>query len=179
MTPGSRAAARGVARRAGSAVLVTALAGAAVVVAAAPDPRRPVLVLAGATLAAALVAAVTRWRLAGTLTVAAAALTVLLGGALDPSGLRPAGVVLDGALLVGLVVALSAGEDSRDLSRSGETVLRAPLTRRAGPALGGLVASGAVSVAAAQDVVPSVPLVIVGLAAAVCAVVVASVGHRG
>ena len=101
------------ARRAGRAVLVTLLAGAVLLDAALPDPHRAVLVLTGLTLAAALVAAVTRWRVAGTLTVIGATSTVLLAGALDASALRLAQIVLDAALLVALVGALSANEDTR------------------------------------------------------------------
>ena len=167
------------ARRAGRAVLVTLLAGAVLLVAALPAPHRAVLLLTGLTLAAALVAAVTRWRLAGTLTVIGATCTVLLAGALDASALRPAQIVLDAVLLVGLVAALAANEDTRDLSGSGATVLRAPVGRRVGPAAGGVVAAAAVAVTAAQDVVPSVPLVLAGLAAAVAALVLAAGGHRG
>ena len=167
------------ARRAGRAVLVTLLAGVVLLDAVLPDPHRAVLVLTGLTLAAALVAAVTRWRVAGTLTVIGATSTVLLAGALDPSALRPAQIVLDAALLVALVGALSANEDTRDLSGSGDTVLRAPLGRRVGPTAGGLVAAGVVAVTAARDVVPSVPLVLAGLAAAVAALVLAAGGHRG
>ena len=87
--------------------------------------------------------------------------------------------MLDAALLVALVGALSANEDTRDLSGSGDTVLRAPLGRRVGPTAGGLVAAAVVAVTAAQDVVPSVPLVLAGLAAAVAALVLAAGGHRG
>jgi hypothetical protein len=166
------------ARRAARAVLVTLLAGAVLLVGVLPHPHRAVLLLTGLTLAAALVAAVTRWRIAGTLTVIGATSAVLLAGALDDSALRPAQIVLDAVLLVGLVAALAANEDTRDLSGPGDTVLRAPLGRRVGPLAAGVVAAGVVAVTAAQDVVPSVPLVLAGLAAAVAALVLAAGGHR-
>jgi hypothetical protein len=157
---------------------VVAAGVAVVAVAAVPDPSRPVLVLAGITVAASVAAAALPMRLLGTLVVLSATLTALLAGALDASSVRPLQMVAVAALLLVLVSALSAREDVGAVSAKVVTVVRAPWHRLAGSALVALVAGALVAVTAAQDVVPSVPLVLAGLAAAVAALVIATGGHR-
>jgi hypothetical protein len=157
---------------------IVLLAVAVPVVAALPDPARPVLVLGGLTIAAGAVSAVTFWRWAGTCTVMAATLTVLLAGSLDASAIRPVQVLAAAGLLVALVAALAGGEEGRLDSVHAETVARAPWPRRVGPVLLALISGSIVAVTAAQDVVPSVALVLAGLAAAVTALVVAAGVHR-
>jgi hypothetical protein len=169
---------RALVRDLGRGGAVVGLGVAVAVVSAVPDPSRPVLVLAVLTLAACLAAAALRWRSAGTLAVLAATLTPLLAGALDASGPRPVLTVVTAALLVLLVSALASSEDARSASPGAVTVGRAPWSRLALPPLLALVAGSVVAVTAAQDVVPSVPLVLAGLAAAVTALVIAAGAHR-
>ena len=165
---------RGLLSRAG--VVGSGVGAAAAVV--LPDPSRPVLVLAGAAVLSCLVAAVLPWRLIGTLAVLSVTVTVLLADALDTSSSRPLQTLVGAALLVGLVAALSACEDVSAGSRDAVVVARGPLRRRLGIVLLALGAGSVVAVTASQDVVPSVPLVLAGLAAAVTALVVAAGVHR-
>jgi hypothetical protein len=155
----------------GSGAAVAALA-------ALPDPSRPVLLLAGITVAASVAAATLPARVLGTLAVLSATATALLAGALDASSVRPVQMVAVAALLVLQVAALSVREEATAVSAEAVTVARAPWHRLAGPALLALIAGTLVAVTAAQDVVPSVPLVLAGLAAAVTALVIATGGHR-
>ena len=158
-----------------AAVLGTGLA--VLAVAALPDPSRPVLVAASLALAACVAAAAIRRPLAGTVALAATTVTVLLAGALDASSVRPAQVVLAAGLLMGLLSALAAAEEAR-AAGDAVTVIRSPWPQRLAPVLAAMTAGAIVAVTGAQDVVPSVPLVLAGLTAAVAALVVAASGHR-
>jgi hypothetical protein len=132
-------------------------------------------VAAALALAAALTAAATAWRTAGTVTLALTTAAVLLASVLDTSALRPAQLVVTAVLLVALVVALDRAEDP---GRGGSvTVLRAPAAVPVGR--GALAAGAAVVVAytSARTVVPSVGLVLAGLASAVAALVLATRAH--
>ena len=149
---------------------------AVLAVAALPDPSRPVLVAASLALAACVAAAAIRRPLAGTVALAATTVTVLLAGALDASSVRPAQVVLAAGLLMGLLSALAAAEEAR--AGGAVTVIRSPWPQRLAPVLVAMTAGAIVAVTGAQDVVPSVPLVLAGLTAAVAALVVAVSGHR-
>jgi hypothetical protein len=159
-----------------AAVLGTGLAVLAVAV--LPDPSRPVLVAAGLALAACVAAAAIRRPLAGTVALAATTVTVLLAGALDASSVRPAQVVLAAGLLMALLSALAAAEEAR-AAGGAVTVTRNPWPQRLAPVLVAMTAGAIVAVSGAQDVVPSVPLVLAGLTAAVAALVVAASAHRG
>jgi hypothetical protein len=165
---------RGLLQRA--AVLGTGLA--VVAVAALPDPSRAVLVVAGFALAACVAAAATRRQVAGTLALAGATLTVLLAGALDTSAVRPAQVVVGAGLLMALLSALAAGEEARAATPAAATVARTRWPQRLAAVLLATAAGAIVAVTGAQDVVPSVPLVLAGLTAAVAAFVIAASGHR-
>ena len=165
---------RGVLSRA--AVVGCGLGAAAAVV--LPDPSRPVLVLAAATVLSCVVAAALPWRFTGTLAVLVVTVTVLLADALDTSTWRPLQSLVGAAFVVGLVSALSAFEDTWAGSADAVVVARGPLRRRLGIVLLALGAGSVVAVTASQDVVPSVPLVLAGLAAAVTALVVAAGVHR-
>lgn len=159
-----------------AAVVVT---GAAVaVVAAVPDLQRYVVLLGALTVVACGAAALLTWRLVGTLAVLVATLTVLLAGTLDESSLRPVQAVLDAALLLALVAALAAREDRARRTPSSASVATRPATARVLPVVLALGAGSLVALTAAQDVVPSVPLVLAGLVAAVVALVVAAGAHR-
>ncbi len=158
--------------------LVVLTATAVAVVAAVPDVNRYVVLLGGITVVVSSAAAVLPFRMPGTLTVLAATLTVLLAGTLDVSSLRPLQAVADAALLLALVAALAAREDVGGRAPHAASLpLRTPAVRAVGPVLA-LGAGAVVAVTAAQDVVPSVPLVLAGLAAAVVALVVAAGAHR-
>lgn len=171
-----------VARDFGQRAVVVLAVGCCVALAVLPDPRRPVLTAAGAALALAVVAAVTRSRLVGTLTVLMTTATVLLAAALDASDLRPVQVVAAGALLLVALAALERGEAAAGrplaVTAATVTVARAPLTVRAGPVVGAVGASALVAATAARDVVPSVALVLGGLFAAVAALLVTTRAHR-
>ncbi len=143
-----------------------------------PDPSRPVLVLVAGSVLACVVAAVLPWRLTGTLAVLVVTLTVLLADAVDTSTWRPLQSLVGAAFAVGLVAALSEVEDTWAGSADTVVVARGPLRRRLGIVLLALGAGSVVAVTASQDVVPSVPLVLAGLAAAVTALVVAAGVHR-
>ena len=175
---GTRAVLRDLAGR-GAVVLAVA---ACVAVAVLPDPPRPVLTAAGTAVALAVAAAVTRSRLVGTVAVLATTTTVLLTAALDDSDLRPVQVVTAGVLLLLALAAMERVESGagRPLSVTAATVtvLRAPPLSRLGPALAAVGASSLVAATAAQDVVPSVGLVLGGLVAAVAALVVTTRVHR-
>jgi len=150
---------------------------AVLAVAALPDPSRPVLVAASLALAACVAEAAIRRPLAGTVALAATTVTVLLAGALDASSVRPAQVVLAAGLLMALLSTLAAAEEAR-AAGGAVTVTRSPWPQRVAPVLVAMTAGAIVAVTGAQDVVPSVPLVLAGLTAAVAALVVAVSGHR-
>ena len=152
---------------------------AVIAVTALPDPSRPVLVTAGLAIAACVVAAVLRRRLAGTVAVLATTVTVLLAGALDASQLRPVQLIAAVAGLLVLFAALAEAEDSRGRSpQSAVAVRRAPLAAVTRP-LAALAAGTVVALVASQDVGSSVLLVLLGLGALVGALVLAVGAHRG
>jgi hypothetical protein len=160
---------------------VVATVAAGVAVAAVPDLRRPVLTAGGAAVALAVAAAVTRLRALGTLAVALTTSSVLLAAALDASDLRPVQVVAAGVLLLGTLAALERTETPLGRRLGAATplvVLRGPAAARLGVAAAAVGASALVAATAAQTVVPSVGLVLGGLAAAVAALVVTTRAHR-
>jgi hypothetical protein len=158
-------------------VLLVVAATAGVAVAALPEPRRPVLVAAAVAVAVALAAAVTGSRLVGTLTLGVVTATVLLASATDSSG-RPTQVVVAGAIVLVLLTALEKAERVEPDGREAVTVVRAGAVERLGAPVLAVAASALVAVTAAQHVVPSVRLVLLGLAGSVAALVVAIRTHR-
>lgn len=156
-------------------VAVVFSAGLCALVSALPDPSRPVLVVAALSLMAAVVAASSGWRPAGDAAVALVSVTVLLAAALDGSDRRAVAVVVAGPLVLLLVTALDRGATA---GRDEVTVLRAPTVSRLAPTGAATASAVLVAVTAAQQVVPSVRLVLVGLAAAMAALVVAARAHR-
>jgi hypothetical protein len=170
-------------------LLLVLAAGATLLVTLLPDPVRPVVAAAVAAQVVVVLAAVTAWRVAGTAALTLVTLAVLLASALDESDLRPVQVLTAAVLLLVVVSALDRTEQTGQTGRSRWTgwlgsgrrwdvVLRAPATRRFGPAVSALGAASLVSVATAQHVVPSVALVVLGVAAALAALVVATRVHR-
>lgn len=160
--------------RALSRVTVVVTAGLCALLSALPDPSRPVVVAAVVAVVASVAAAVSGWRPAGDATVALVTVAVLLAAALDASDLRAVQVVLAGPLVLLLVTALDRGATAE---RGEVTVLRASAHARLAPAAAATGAAALVAVTAAQQVVPSVRLVLVGLVAAVAAMVVATRAH--
>ena len=166
------------ARRWGPRLAVVGLGLCLAVVSALPDLDPPVLVLVELMLLACAVTAAVPWRLAGNLTMLTATLAVLASGTLDDGRTALPRMVAGALLLVLLVRALGAGEDAATGSRTAVTVARPGWARMTLPALLAAGAGTGVAVTAAQDVVPSLPLVLVGLAATVGALVMAARGHR-
>jgi hypothetical protein len=164
-------------RTLGQQAAVLGTGAAVLAVAVLPDPSRPVLVAAALALAACAAAAAIRRPMAGTAALAAATVTVLLAGALDASTVRPVQIVLAAGLLIALMSALAAAEEAR-AAGGAVTVTRSPWPQRLAPVLVAMTAGAIVAVTGAQDVVPSVPLVLAGLTAAVAALVVAASAHR-
>lgn len=172
----------GVAARTADAARRLAVVGAGVAViaiTALPDPSRPVLVAAGLAIAACLVAAALRRRLAGTVAVLAITLTVLLAGALDASPLRPVQLISAAVGLLGLLAALAAAEDARGRSPQAAVAVRRLGAGAVARPVAALAAGAVVAVVASQDVVSSVLLVLLGLGAVVGALVLAVGVHRG
>lgn len=159
-------------------VTVVVSAGLCALVSALPDPSRPVVVAAVVAVVASVTAilpGVRGWRPAGDAAVALVTVAVLLAAALDGSDLRAVQVVLAGPLVLLLITALDRGTTAE---RGEVTVLRSPTASSLAPAAAATGAAVLVAVTAAQQVVPSVRLVLVGLAAAVAALVVATRAHR-
>ncbi len=156
-------------------VTVVLAAGLCALVSVLPDPGRPVVVAAVVSLVAAVAAAVSGWRPAGDAAVALAVVAVLLAATLDRSDLRAVQVVLAGPLILLMVIALDGGATT---ARGEVPVIGSPMASRLAPAAAGTGAAVLVAVTATQQVVPSVPLVLLGLAAAVAALTVATRAHR-
>ncbi len=173
-------------------LLLVLAAGATLLVTLLPDPVRPVVAAAVAAQVVVVLAAATAWRVAGTAALTLVTLAVLLASALDESDLRPVQVLTAAVLLLVVISALDRTEQTTQTGQRGrsrwtgwlgtarrrDVVLRAPATRRFGPAVSALGAASLVSVATAQHVVPSVALVVLGVAAALAALVVATRVHR-
>lgn len=156
---------------------VVVLAGwGALLVSAPPDPGRPVLTAAGLSAVACLLAATGEWPEAGTVAVGLVTLTVLLAAVLDASSWRAAQVLASAVLLLATVAALDRAEAPR--GPAAVPVLRAPVGSRWGPPALAVGSAALVSYTAARSVVPSVGLVLVGLGAAVAALVLATGAHR-
>lgn len=161
-------------------LLLVACGGAVLLVTALPDPARPVLVAAALAELAVAAAAVSGVRLLGTGALVLVTVAVLLAAALDESDLRPVQTVAAGALVLGMLSTLDRVErqPSGTYRRSRDIVLRAPPGRRLAAPVSALGAASLVAVTAAQHAVPSVALVVVGLAASVAALVIATRSHR-
>ena len=153
------------------AMAVTAAAGTGVCALSLVSGERPVLTV-GATAGLAVLAAVlTGWRWLGSSATLLATATVLLA-AVSGDRLSAGHLVLASALLLVLVAGLDRVESPA--RSSGRVVLaRAPLWRRLAVPVAGVGAAAAVAVTATQPVVPSVGLVLLGLAAGLGALLVA------
>jgi hypothetical protein len=157
--------------------VVVLTTGACLAVAVLPEPTRATLSAAAVAWFAVGLAAVTRWRMAGTVALGLTTLAVVLATALDESGLRPVQVVVAAGLLLLLLPALDRCEAPG--GPAVRTVTRAGWRQRWSLPAVAVGAAGLVTVTSAQDVVPSVELALAGLAASVAALAVATRAHRG
>lgn len=148
----------------------------ALLAAALPDPGRPVLTAVGFAAAACVIAATGEWRVAGTVAVGLVTLTVLLAAVLDASSWRAVQVLAATVSLLAMVAALDRAEAPRGPATV--TAVKAPPGSRWGPPALAVGSAALVSYTAARSVVPSVGLVLLGLGAAVAALVLATGAHR-
>lgn len=159
---------------AGGLLVLACPAASAVVLADAP--ARVVATSTGAAAAVALVAALTGWSWAGTLAtsfipVSATASELLGDGSLASRRMLAAAVLL--------LVAISSLDHLEESSwRVPESVGRAAWPQRLAPPVIALVGAALIAAVAAQNVVPSMSLALLGLAAAVGAVMLATRGHQ-
>ena len=156
-----------------TAMALTAAAGLAACSLSLVSGERPVLTV-GAVGAIAVVGAVlSGWRWLGSAATLAASATVLLAVSISSEQFTAWHLVAASVLLVVLVAGLDRVERSARSART-EVVWRAPARRwLLVPALG-LAASAVVALAAARPAVPSVGLLLLGLAAGVAALVLAT-----
>ncbi len=159
-------------RRAAAMVATTAV-GLAACSLSLVSGERPVLTI-GATGAVAVVGAVlTGWRWLGSIASFVVTATVLFAAVVSSDRVGPWHLAVASALLVGLVAGLDAVERSSRSPRP-ELIGLDPMARRVlVPALG-VVASAGVALAADRPAVPSVGLVLLGLAAGVAALIIAT-----
>jgi hypothetical protein len=134
--------------------------------------ERPVLTAGGAGAVAVVGAVVTGWRWLGSTACFAVTATVLFAAV---SSDRVSGwhLVAASALLVGLVIGMDQVERAGG-SAVAEVIGRAPALRRLLAPVLGLAGTIGVALAAARPAVPSVGLLLLGLAAGVAALVVAT-----
>ena len=160
--------------RLGSAVVAAASGTGACALASVSDDR-PVRVIAQLGAAVVVTAAVSGWRWLGSLATLAATAVVLLAAATSDE-FRAGHLLVGSALLLLLVCSLDGVERPwrADPMSVRTTLQRRPLPQRVGVPLLAVLAAAAVAVTAAQPVVPSVGLVLLGLGAGLAAVLLAT-----
>ena len=151
----------------------TAAAGLAACTLSLISGERPVLTVGGAGAVAVVGAVVTGWRWLASVASLVVTATVLLAAALSSDRFTAWHLVGASALVVGLVVGLDRVERS-PRSPGPELIGLDPVARRALVPVLGVVASAAVALAADRPAVPSVGLLLLGLAAGVAALVIAT-----
>jgi hypothetical protein len=135
--------------------------------------QRPVLTLGGAGAVAVVGAVVSGWRLLGSVASFAITATVLLAAVVSSERVTAWHLVGASALVVGLVAGLDRVErPSR--SPGAELIGLDPVARRALVPVLGVAAAAVVALAADRPAVPSVGLVLLGLAAGVAALMLAT-----
>jgi hypothetical protein len=155
------------------AMLATAAAGLAACSLSLISGERPVLTIGAAGAVAVVGAVVTGWRWLGSIASFAVTATVLFAAVVSSEQVSPWHLAGASALLVGLVAGLDGVERSAR-SPGPELIGLDPVARRVlVPALG-VVAAAGVALAADRPAVPSVGLVLLGLAAGVAALVIAT-----
>ncbi len=156
-----------------AAAAVTAAAGLGACSLSLLAGERPVLTVGAAAATAVVGAVLSGWRWLGSAATVATTATVLFAAGVTSEHVTAWHLVAASALLVVMVAGLDRVERS---ARSGrpDVVRRAPASRWLLVPLLGLVASAVVALAAARPAVPSVGLVLLGLAAGVAALVLAT-----
>jgi hypothetical protein len=151
----------------------TAAAGLAACALSLVSGERPVLTVGGVGVVAVVGAVVTGWRWLASVASLVVTATVLLAAALSSDRVTAWHLVGASVLVVGMVVGLDRVERSPQPSGP-ELIGLDPVARRALVPVLGVVASAAVALAADRPAVPSVGLVLLGLAAGVAALVIAT-----
>jgi hypothetical protein len=142
-----------------------------------PEARRPALVLAGLGALAVSAAVITGWRVVGSAAVLLVGSTPLMAGALEDDAASTGRLVAATVLVLLLVTGLD-GVERRDPRGPVPVTLQvtSPARRWAAP-LVAVASSGLLGAASAATVTPSVAFVLLGLLAAVGAVLVATRVH--
>lgn len=144
---------------------------------ALPEGRKYALVLAGLGAVALAAALLTRWRVVGTLAVLLIGCAPLLAGALEPDAATPVRLVAASVFLLLLVAGLD-GLEHVDRAELAPVLVRVGRpARRWGTPVVAVAAVPLTAAVAAAPVVPSAPLVLLGLLAGVGAVVAATRLH--
>jgi hypothetical protein len=155
------------------AMLATASAGLAACSLSLISGQRPVLTIGTAGAVAVVGAVLTGWRWLGSIASFTVTATVLFAAVVSSEQVGPWHLAGASALLLGLVAGLD-GVERPARSPGPELIGLDPVARRVlVPALGVLAAAG-VALAADRPAVPSVGLVLLGLAAGVAALVLAT-----
>ena len=159
--------------RRGVAMLATTAAGLAACSLSLISGERPVLTIGGAGAVAVVGAVLTGWRWLGSIATFAVTATVLLAAVVSGGQVGPWHLAGASALLVGMVAGLDVVERAARSPRP-ELIGLDPMARRVLVPVLGLLAAAGVALAADRPAVPSVGLVLLGLAAGVAALVIAT-----
>lgn len=152
---------------------LTAGAGLAVCSMSLLSGERPVLTAGGAAALAVVGAVLTGWRWLASTACFAAASSVLFAAAVSSDRVSTWHLVAASALLVGLVVGLDRVERP-GVAPAADVIGRAPAHRRLLAPVLGLAGTVAVALTSARPAVPSIGLLLLGLAAGVAALVLAT-----
>jgi hypothetical protein len=155
------------------AMVVTAAAGLAACSLSLISGDRPVLTIGGAGAVAVVAAVVTGWRWLGSIASLTVTATVLFSAVGSSEQIGPWHLAGASALLVGMVAGLD-GVERADRPPRRELLGLDPIARRILVPILGVVAAAGVALAADRPAVPSVGLVLLGLAAGVAALVIAT-----
>jgi hypothetical protein len=155
------------------AMLATASAGLAACSLSLISGQRPVLTIGTAGAVAVVGAVLTGWRWLGSIASFTVTATVLFAAVVSSEQVGPWHLAGASALLLGLVAGLD-GVERPARSHRLELIGLDPMARRILVPLLGVVAAAGVALAADRPAVPSVGLVLLGLAAGVAALVLAT-----
>ena len=154
-------------------MLATAAAGLAACSLSLVSGERPLLTIGAAGAAAVVAAVLTGWRWLGSIASFSATASVLFAGIVSSDQVGPWHLAGASALLVGLVAGLDGVERSARSPRP-ELIGLDPMARSVLVPVLGVVAAAGIALAADRPAVPSVGLVLLGLAAGVAALVIAT-----
>ena len=154
-------------------MLATAAAGLAACSLSLVSGERPVLTIGGVGAVALVGAVLTGWRWLGSIATFAVTATILFAAVVSSEHVGPWHLAGASALLVGMVAGLDGVERASRPLRL-ELIGLHPMARRVLIPVLGVVAAAGVALAADRPAVPSVGLVLLGLAAGVAALVIAT-----